>query len=85
MLSFTRTAILLLSVFAVLPAAAQTTFASITGTVTDAQGSVVSNAKKEATHVASNYTYSVVSNESGNYTLAQLREGDYVLKAAARL
>ncbi len=35
----------------------------------------------EATHAASNYRYSTQSNESGNYTLAQLREGEYVVRA----
>ena len=65
------------------PVAAQTTFASITGTVTDAQGSIVPNAKIEATHVASNYIYTTQSNDAGNYTLAQLREGEYILRATA--
>ena len=52
----------LLLAFGTLPAAGQTTFASITGTVTDAQGSVIGNVQIEATHVASNYKYSAVSN-----------------------
>ena len=62
---------------------AQTTFANITGTVTDPAGEVVAGAKIEATHVDSNYRYTAESNEVGNYTLAQLRAGTYVLRANA--
>src|SRR3954454_7903009 len=72
-----------LAVVTIRPSAAQTTFASITGTVTDAQGSPVPNAQIEATHVASNYKYTTQSNESGTYTLANLREGAYTLRATA--
>ncbi len=63
-------------------ALAQTTFASITGTVTDPNGAVVPNAAVEATHLESNFKTNVVSNESGVYTLAQLREGVYTVRAA---
>ncbi|MBK9167207.1 MAG: TonB-dependent receptor [Bryobacterales bacterium] len=68
---------------AVSPSHAQTTFASITGTVTDAGGAVIPNVTIEATHTRSNYKYTVVSNEAGSYTLAQLLEGEYTLRAAA--
>jgi hypothetical protein len=60
---------------------AQTTFASITGTVTDAGGAVIPNVSIEATHVRSNYKYTAVSNAAGAYTLSQLREGEYTLRA----
>src|SRR5215470_18691563 len=66
------------------PLAAQTTFGAITGTVRDSAGSVVPNATIEVTHVNSNYKYTTQSNESGNYTLPQLREGDYLLRATAK-
>lgn len=62
---------------------AQTTFATITGTVTDPNGAVVPNAAIEATHVQSNYRYTAQSNEVGVYTLGQLRSGMYVLRAKA--
>lgn len=62
-------------------ASAQTTFATLTGTVTDPNGAVIANATVEATHTASNYRYSATSNESGIYTLGQLREGAYILRA----
>ncbi|MCI0661695.1 MAG: carboxypeptidase-like regulatory domain-containing protein, partial [Acidobacteria bacterium] len=62
---------------------AQTTFGSITGNVTDANGAIVAGATIEATHVRSNYRYTVRSNEVGNFTLPQLREGEYTLRANA--
>ena len=64
-------------------AAAQTTFASITGTVTDPNGAVVPGANIEATHLGSNYLYTAQSNDAGVYTLSQLREGEYTLRAKA--
>ncbi|MCS7025736.1 MAG: carboxypeptidase-like regulatory domain-containing protein [Bryobacteraceae bacterium] len=72
---------LLWLVFLVAPAIqAQTTFASITGNITDQTGAVVSGAKVTAVHLESNYSYTSVSNDAGNYTLAQLREGVYSLR-----
>src|SRR5262245_14867076 len=66
------------------PLVAQTTFGAITGTVRDSAGAVVPNATIEVTHLTSNYKYTVQSNESGNYTLPQLREGEYNLHASAK-
>src|SRR5262245_414885 len=60
---------------------AQTTFGAITGTVRDSAGGVIPGAAIEAIHVESNYRYATLSNETGNYTLPQLREGAYVLRA----
>jgi hypothetical protein len=65
------------------PSFAQTTFATVTGTVTDAGGAVVAKADIEATQVGTNYTYKAQSNEVGNYTLGQLREGEYTLRVSA--
>ena len=61
-------------------AEAQTTFASLTGIVTDSAGAVVPGATVEARHVQSNYTYTINTNQAGHYTLGQLREGQYVLR-----
>jgi len=58
----------------------QTTFATLTGTVTDPGGAVVPGANLTATHVESNYRYTAASNDSGNYTIPQLREGAYTLR-----
>src|SRR6266550_3064561 len=60
---------------------AQTTFATITGIVTDPNRAVMPNVVITATHIASNYRYTTNSNEAGYYTLAQLREGEYELSA----
>ena len=68
---------------AALDGRAQTTFGSITGNVTDANGAIVAGATIEATHVRSNYRYTARSNEVGNFTLPQLREGEYTLRATA--
>src|SRR5215472_10119378 len=59
----------------------QTTFATITGTVTDPNGAAVSGVVVEVVHVASNYVYTAKSNEVGIYTIGQLREGVYNLRA----
>ncbi|MBI1873905.1 MAG: TonB-dependent receptor [Acidobacteria bacterium] len=58
----------------------QTTFATLTGIVTDGAGGVIPGATVEARHVLSNYTYTTATNEVGHYTLGQLREGEYVLR-----
>ena len=61
----------------------QTTFASITGTVTDATGAVVRGATVAATNVETNIKTTAQSNEDGNYTIAQLKEGTYTVRAEA--
>src|SRR5262245_23483107 len=63
------------------PAMAQTTFGAITGTVHDSTGAVAPGVAIEAVHLESNYRYTTVSNETGTYTLPQLREGSYLLRA----
>jgi hypothetical protein len=62
---------------------AQTTFATITGTVIDATGAVVPNAVITVTHVQTNYVSTSKSNAAGTYTIPQLREGAYTMRAAA--
>src|SRR3989442_10633228 len=57
----------------------QTTFATLTGAVTDPNGSVIPGAIVEVTQSGSNYRYTAKSNEAGIYTLGQLREGVYTL------
>nr|MDQ2901894.1 carboxypeptidase-like regulatory domain-containing protein [Acidobacteriota bacterium] len=63
--------------------AAQTTFASITGTVTDATGSVVPNVAVTATNTKTGVKTATKSNQSGNYTVPQLIEGSYNVDAQA--
>jgi hypothetical protein len=64
-------------------ALAQTTFATITGTVSDSSGAVVPKAQVTAKNVATNVQTTTTSNESGNYTLAQLIEGQYEVRVQA--
>ena len=65
------------------PANSQTTFASITGTLTDSSGSVVPNASVTATNIETDIKTSTHSNEAGNFTIAQLKEGTYNVRAEA--
>src|SRR5437660_5388661 len=62
----------------------QTTFASITGTVTDATGAIVPGATITATHGETNIKTSGTSNEEGNYTIAQLKDGNYTVRTEAK-
>jgi hypothetical protein len=62
---------------------AQTTFASITGLVTDPNGAVIVGATLTATNTASNYHYTARSNDAGYYTIGQLLEGQYDIRAEA--
>ena len=62
---------------------AQTTFATITGTVTDSTGAVVPRVKVSATNVETNIKTEALSNEAGVYTVAQLKEGTYTVRAEA--
>ena len=61
----------------------QSTFASITGLVQDSSGAVVPNVKITATNLETNIKSTAVSNGAGNYTIAQLKEGRYALRADA--
>jgi outer membrane receptor protein involved in Fe transport len=62
---------------------AQTTYASITGTVTDASGAVIRGATVVATNVETSVTTQTTTNEDGVYTVPQLREGPYTLSITA--
>jgi hypothetical protein len=70
-------------VLGLLPAAhAQTGAASITGLVTDASGAAAPGVTVTATNRATSVDYSGASNQSGNYTIASVPVGTYVVKAA---
>ena len=77
-----RTLFLLAAALAV-PASqfAQTTFATITGVITDPSGAVIPGATVTATKLDSNYQYVARSNDAGIYSIGQLLEGDYGLRA----
>ena len=61
----------------------QTTFATITGSVSGPAGAFVSGASVVAVHSASNYRFTAQSIEAGNYTIPPLREGAYSLRIQA--
>jgi len=73
-------AILLVLVTFVVPVAGQTTFATITGTITDQTGAPVPGASVAAVHRDSNYRYTTESNAVGAYTLGRLLEGSYTVR-----
>jgi len=62
---------------------AQSTLASITGVVTDANGAVVPSAQIEATNVATGYKYTASTNQTGQYTVTGLPNGTYTVRATA--
>src|SRR6267142_2500587 len=50
---------------------------SIVGTITDATGAAVANAKVRVTNIATNISKEITTNETGNYTVPYLRPGVY--------
>ncbi|MGH9630747.1 MAG: carboxypeptidase-like regulatory domain-containing protein, partial [Bryobacteraceae bacterium] len=61
----------------------QTTFATLTGVVSDSSGAVVANAKVAAVNLETNITSTAESNELGNFTIGQLKEGTYEVRVQA--
>jgi hypothetical protein len=53
--------------------------ATLLGTITDASGAVVSNAKVTATETSTGIARSATTNESGNYTFPDLPPGTYTI------
>ena len=62
---------------------AQTTFASLTGTLTDPTGAAVPGASVVAIRVANNFRYATQTNAAGAFTLGQLQEGAYTVRLQA--
>jgi hypothetical protein len=62
---------------------AQSIYATLTGTVTDPSGAVVPKATIAAINQATGVVSTTTSNAAGAYTVAQLNEGTYRLKAEA--
>src|SRR5579871_4045665 len=58
---------------------AQSDRGTITGTITDPGGAVISGAAIEAKNVATGAVYPVATSATGNYTIAQLPVGNYEL------
>jgi hypothetical protein len=62
---------------------AQTTFATLTGTLTDPTGAAVPGASVVAIRVANNFRYATQTNAAGAFTLGQLQEGAYTVRLQA--
>ncbi len=75
--------VVMLLVASAVAAYSQTTFASITGTVIDPTGALVPNVAVTATNVETGVKTSTKSNEAGIYTVPQLIQGTYSVKASA--
>src|SRR5216684_3105761 len=65
------------------PAYAQAAGATLTGTVTDSSGAILSNAQVAMTDVATGVTRTVSSNSAGLYIAPNLLPGSYEVKVAA--
>ena len=77
-------ALFLLTLWASLPVAAQSTYTSqLTGVVSDASGAVIPGAKVTLTDEATNVALTSVSNGSGIYLFTGLRPGTYKIRAEA--
>ena len=78
-----RTISLLGVVLACQPALAQTTFATVTGVVIDTSGATIPSAVVTATNIETNIEAQTTSNESGIFTVPQLKEGTYNIRVSA--
>jgi Carboxypeptidase regulatory-like domain len=74
-----RTALIAIVLLSASAAFGQTASATVTGTITDAQGAVVANAPVMLRNVETGQIYAGASTDAGNYTVAQLPIGDYNL------
>lgn len=72
--------LLLLGVVIFIPAFAQSTNATLNGTVTDESGAVIAGAELMLTNTATNYEAKFTSNERGEFTFRNLTPGTYDLK-----
>jgi hypothetical protein len=64
-------------------ATSQSTFATITGTVTDPAGAAVPRALIEVRQAGTGYRFDTTSNEEGQFTIQYLRDGTFELTAKA--
>src|SRR4051794_35756942 len=63
---------------------AQTITGSITGTVTDPSGAIITNVRIIATNIGTNVTYTAVTNEAGVFNIPFLPVGQYKVEAEQR-
>ena len=65
------------------PGAAQSTFATLTGQVTDPAGAAIPDVKIVIVQAETAYEYETSTNEVGQYTVANLRDGTFELRASS--
>ena len=65
------------------PLYAQVAGATLTGTITDAQGGAVANAKVSAKNSATGIVTDTTTNSTGNYNLVNLKPAEYEISVAA--
>ena len=81
MRSFIFPAALLLCLTSVTPALAQSTSATVSGTIDDGTGALIPGVTVTATNNATSVVTTVVSNEAGAYNFASLLPGVYTVSA----
>src|ERR1700719_1205992 len=75
--------ILCLAVVISLPLRAQVTGATLSGTITDAQGGAIPNANVSAKNVATGISTDTTTNATGTYSITNLNPADYEVSVSA--